>query len=114
MMAMNYIYKSNALMTVSSAIGDINLQPSFGFTSLNDAVSTLLPVVYFFGGLAAFFYLLLGALKYIVAGSDEAKIKGARSTMMNAIVGLMLLGLTMVIFQVLADIIPGLDSLYFG
>lgn len=97
------------LPTTSSAVGFINLQPEYGFTSLNQAVNTLVSVIFFFGGLAAFFYLLLGAFKYIIAGDDENKTKGARATMIHAIVGLILLGMVMVIFQVMASAIPGLD-----
>ena len=98
--------------SLSSAIGSINLQPQYGFSSLSEAINTLVPVIYFIGGLAAFFYLLMGACKYIIAGSDEAKLKGARDTMVHAIVGLMLLGLVMVIFQVMADAIPGMDQFF--
>src|SRR5690606_39288775 len=88
--------------------GPIIPNQPWGFTSLEQAINTLVPVVYFFGALAAFFYLLLGALKYIIAGSDDAKVKSARATMVHAIVGLMLLGLVSVIFNVLSEIIPGM------
>ena len=54
----------------------------------------------------------MGAFKYIIAGGDEAKLKGARDTMVHAVVGLILLGLVMVIFQVIASAIPGLDQYF--
>ena len=101
--------QTNAL----DAIGPVTLPRPYGFTSLEEALSTLIPVIFFIGGLAAFFYLLLGALKYIVAGSDDAKVKSARATMVHAIVGLMLLGMSIVFFNILAEIIPGLDQLFF-
>lgn len=92
--------------------GPINLQYQYGFTSLSQAVNTLLSVAFFFAALATLFYLFLGALKYIVAGSDEAKLKSARSTMMHAIVGLIMMGLVMVFFQIIVSSIPGLDQYF--
>jgi hypothetical protein len=99
-------------LTTSEVLGPIDIAQPWGFTSLNQAINTLVPAVYFFAALAALFYLLIGAVKYILSGSDDTKLRGARMTMVNAIVGLILLGLVMVIFQVIASAIPGLEQLF--
>src|SRR5690606_2578870 len=99
-------------LNAGDIIGPINLQYQFGFTSLSQAVNTLLSAAFFFAAIAALFYLFLGAFKYILAGSDEAKLKNARSTMVHAIVGLILMGLVMVFFQVIVSAIPGLDQYF--
>jgi len=91
----------------------IQIQPVGGFTSLNDAVSTLIPIVFWGGGFLCFIYLLYGAYKYITAGDNAANVSAARQTLINAVIGLVLLGLVYVIFIIVAQII-GIDSMFGG
>lgn len=91
----------------------IQIQPVGGFSSLNDAANTLIPIVFWGGGLLCFVYLLYGAYKYIAAGDNAANVSAARQTMINAVVGLILLGLVYVIFIIVAQII-GIDGMFGG
>lgn len=101
-----------SIQTSSDPLGPINIHIPFGFSTLSQAINTLLTAAIFFAALAALFYLFLGAFRYIIAGSDEAKIKSARATIVHAIVGLIMMGLVLVIFQVLVSTIPGLDQYF--
>lgn len=91
---------------------EITIRPVAGFSSLGQAVSTIVSVVMFGGALLCFGYLMYGAIKYITAGDNAANASGARQTMLNAIIGLFLLGLVFVIFQILVNIIPGLGQFF--
>ena len=110
---MHVIHKLSMQSDAASVIGGpVNLQYQFGFTSLSQAINTLVSVAFFAAALAAFFYLLIGAFKYIIAGSNEDKLRSARATMMHAVVGLILMGLVMVIFQIIVATIPGMDQFF--
>ncbi len=43
------------------------------------------------GVILFFFYLLFGAIQWIVSGGDKAAIEGARGKVVNAVVGLVIL-----------------------
>ena len=91
----------------------IEIQPVGGFASLQEALNTLIPVAAFIGGLLCFGYLLFGAYKYLTAGENASNVEAARKTIINAIIGLLLLGLVFIIFKVATEII-GIDSMFFG
>lgn len=90
----------------------ITIKPVIGFTSLQEAIARLLPIVFFVGGLLCFIYLLWGAYKYLTAGDNAANTAAARQTMINAVIGLILLALVVVIFNIVASIV-GLDVVFF-
>ncbi len=43
------------------------------------------------GGLLLFFYLIYGGFRYVTAGGDEKAVDGAKQTMTNAVIGLMVI-----------------------
>lgn len=88
----------------------ITLKPVVGFSTLSQAINTLLTLAIFGGALACFIYLILGAFKYVTAQDDPSKTAAARQTIINAVVGLILLALIVVIFQIVVAIVPGLDQ----
>ena len=90
----------------------ITLMPAYGFTSLSQAINTLISVAFFLAALAAFFFMLLGGLRYITSGGSDEGTKAARATFRNAIVGLILMGLTIVLFRVLVTSIPGMNQYF--
>jgi hypothetical protein len=97
---------------VLAAIEPITITPSIGFTSLSQAINTMLDFLFFFGALACFFYIVLGAFKYVTAGDNSNAVSSARTTVTNAIIGLILLAVVFVAFQVIVRIIPGLSDFF--
>jgi hypothetical protein len=83
-----------------------------GFTSIGQAMSTIISFVIFLGALIAFVFLVIGAFRYVSAGDDAAGTKAARTIITNAVVGLILLALVYVIFQIIIRVIPGLSSFF--
>lgn len=90
----------------------ITIQPVIGFTSAQEALTTLMSVVGFVGALLCFFYIVWGAYKYLTAGDNAANTAAARQTILNAVIGLVLLGMVVVIFNFVASFIPGLKNAF--
>jgi len=70
--------------------------------SANDIGQLLL---YLGGGLAVLF-LIIGGIRYIVAAGNEEQIKAAKNTIIYAIVGLILIVISIVIVNTLPAIFP--------
>lgn len=96
--------------------GPLNLQgaSSFGFNSLPQAINTIISVIFFVAALAAFFFILWGAVQYITAGDDAGKTENARKRITNAVVGLILVALVYVIWLIIVRIVPGLSQFFAG
>lgn len=91
--------------------GGVNFQlGGLGFTTLSQAINTILSVIFFGAALAAFVFIVLGAFQYVTAGDDASKTEKARKTITNAVVGLILVALVYVIFQIVIRIVPGLSQ----
>jgi hypothetical protein len=92
-------------------IGQIQ-PPPFGFTSLDQAINTLLPVIFIVAALAAFFYMLYAGLRFITSGGSDEGTKAARMIFRNVIIGLLLLGLASVLFRFISALIPGMSAYF--
>jgi hypothetical protein len=90
----------------------IEISAGTGFTSLGQALNTILGALFLLGGLLAFAYLLYGAVKYITAGDNSSNTSAARTTMQNAVIGLIILGVVFVLFKFVVHIIPGLGDFF--
>jgi hypothetical protein len=91
---------------------EIKIQPIVGFSSINQAVGTIIGVVFFGAALLAFFYIVQGALKYVSAGDNAANTQAARQTIQNAVIGLFIIGVVYLIFKVTVSLIPGLGTFF--
>lgn len=68
-------------------------QPStIRITSLGQLISALVGTILIIAALLAFFYLLLGGIKWITSGGDKAGMEEARNKITHAIVGLIIVG----------------------
>ena len=57
------------------------------FWSVQGIVAALLSVVFYVGISLTFIFLIIGGIKYVMAGGDETKIAEARGAVTNAIIG---------------------------
>ena len=92
--------------------GTIDLQASFGFSSLPQAINTIIALIFLVAGLVAFFFILLGAFNYLTAGDSSEKTGKARSMITNAVIGLILVALVYVIWLVAINLVPGLSDFF--
>lgn len=90
----------------------IHFVPSVGFTSLNQAINTLVSLVFFLAALLAFFYLLYAGLRFITSGGSDEGTKAAKTIFKNVIIGLLLLALVGVFFRFAIALIPGLGQFF--
>lgn len=58
--------------------------------SAGECVTWFVNVVFILATLASFLYLVYGGILYITAGGDEGKVTAARSTITNAVIGLII------------------------
>ena len=101
---------NNLLLTANDAI---NLQDNLtgvaqgaSGLSIGGMVSGFLNLILIVAGLAFFFILVVGGVKYILSGGDKAHTEGARSQITAALIGLV------IVFSAWA--IAGLIDSFFG
>lgn len=85
---------------VPSAIGPID-------ASANDVVRFAINGLIVIGVIASLLFLLWGGLRWILSGGDKGKVDAARSTIVAAIVGLVIVILAYVIINTVLTIVTG-------
>src|SRR5690606_33215084 len=86
---------------------DIQLIPVFGFSNISQTINTVITAVMFFAAIVAFVFIVIGAFRYVSAGENAAGTEAARKIITNAVVGLILVALVYVIFQIVIRVVPG-------
>ncbi len=76
----------------------------------NQVITDVVNIVLAVAAIAAFLFILWGAFKYVTAGDDSSKTEAARKTITNAVVGLILVALSFVIWVIVIN----LTGLNFG
>ena len=92
----------------------VTLVPQFGFANLSQAINTIVTVAIFGAALVAFGFIVFGAFRYVSAGENADGTKAARVIITNSVVGLILIALVYVIFQILIRVVPGLSQFFSG
>ncbi len=110
-------YAQSSSTTTDTAEGDVSppeikIHPVIGFSSINQAVGTLIGFAFLGGAALAFYFIVMGAIKYISAGENPNNTTAARQTIQNAVVGLFILGCIYVIFLLAVNLIPGLGQFF--
>ena len=89
--------------------GTINPPPGSptGNNALGVFLSTGINLFILVAALAAFAYLLWGALDWITSGGDKEKLLKARGKIQNAVIGLMVVFAALIIFNLIVGFILG-------
>jgi len=70
---------------------DVNIAAIDGaITSVESLISGGVTLIFFAAGLIAFFYLILGGIKWITAAGDTSKVEEARNQIIQALVGILI------------------------
>jgi hypothetical protein len=72
-----------------------------GEQGLNTLIGRLVELFFLFGAIAFVIYFLWGAVDFIISGGDKEKVGKARAKITYAIIGLILMGLSFVIFRII-------------
>lgn len=85
--------------------GNTNVEPGFTIPSLADVVSFLIKFLFFFAGLAALLYLLLGAMSWVTSSGDKEAVKKAQDKIQAAVVGLVIIVVALVLIATLEQFV---------
>lgn len=78
--------------------------PTDGGQALAKYIAIIWQTLVIVGGLAVFIYLIWGALNWILAGSNQERLKRAKDEMFNGIFGLIILVLSYAVVQLISKI----------
>lgn len=91
---------NNLLAQIELNRGLGNFQPATGLT-VEGIVSGFIGLVLVVAGLAFFFILVIGGIKWILSGGDKAHTEGARNQITAALVGLVIVFSAWAIIQLI-------------
>ena len=81
------------------AVGDVNA--GFNIPSMAAVIGFLIKFLFFFAGLAALLFLLLGAFSWVTSSGDKENVKKAQDKIQAAVVGLVIIVVVLVILATL-------------
>ena len=87
------------LVNVAMAQGSVN--PGFNIPTMASVIGFLIKFLFFFAGLAALLFLLLGAFSWVTSSGDKENVKKAQDKIQAAVVGLVIIVLVLVILATL-------------
>ena len=70
-----------------------------GTAAVGGIIRTVINVMSFFVGLVAVIMIIVGGFKYITSGGDSGKASNGRTTIVSALIGLVIVALAQVIVQ---------------
>ena len=82
---------------------DVN--PGWTIPSLADVIGFLIKFLFFFAGLAALLYLLLGAFSWVTSSGDKENVKKAQDKIQAAVVGLVIIVVVLVLIATLEQVV---------
>jgi len=79
------------------AAGTATCDPSPAPKKLSDTIATVINIISIFGGALAVIMIIVGGFRYITSGGSAEATKGARNTIVYALVGLVIIGTAQII-----------------
>lgn len=89
----------------SFSISDFNFLTIFKGTSFDNVFGQVIGIVLTIAALVAFIYLLMAGFQYITAGGDAAKAQTARTGIINALIGIIVIVVSYTILRYVAGIL---------
>lgn len=95
------------IVPVSSyaASGDLSVSLGWSIPSLGGILTFVIRLFFVIAGLAALFYLLLGALAWVTSGGSKDAVEGAQKKIIAAVVGVVLIVVVLSIIVTLERIV---------
>jgi hypothetical protein len=92
-----------AMANIAHAAGSVDA--GFTIPSMADVIGFLIKFLFFFAGLAALLYLLLGAFAWVTSSGDKENVKKAQDKIQAAVVGLVIIVVVLVILATMEQIV---------
>ena len=83
-----------------------NFQGTAGGSNLVLTVSTIINYLLILAGFVAAIYLVMGGIRYITSQGEEGETEKAKNTILYALIGLIVIGLSAVIVNFIVSSIP--------
>jgi hypothetical protein len=99
---------------VSNGLTASNLRSEFGIGGLNGATTLselILGIIMYmllFAGSIAVIFVIIGGFQYVTSGGNEEQAEKGRKTLINAVIGIVIIVLAYVIINVVANLVGGL------
>jgi Ni/Fe-hydrogenase subunit HybB-like protein len=92
---------------LAPAVYAADVGSGLGFTvpNLANVISFMIRFLFFFAGLAALLYLLLGAMSWVTSSGDKENVKKAQDKIQAAVVGLVILVAVLVIIATMEQLV---------
>lgn len=90
---------------VYAANGDVGGGLGFTVPNLAKVLSFVIRFLFFFAGLAALLYLLLGALSWVTSSGDKENVKKAQDKIQAAVVGLVVIVAVLVLIATMEQLV---------
>lgn len=94
-----------AMAKTSFAQGTSRVSLGWTIPSLADVVGFLIKFLFFFAGLSALLYLLLGAFAWVTSAGDKENVKKAQDKIQAAVVGLVIIVVVLVILATMEQVV---------
>ncbi len=85
----------------------IPIAPVATVHTVGEYVTFIINIVLYLAGALAVIYILYGGITYITAGGDEAKATKARTAIVNAVIGIIIILLAFVIEKLASSLLAG-------
>ena len=97
-----------AMTKMSWALENVNtgtVNAGFTVPSMSVVIGFMMKFLFFFAGLAALLYLLLGAIAWVTSSGDKENVKKAQDKIQAAVLGLVILVAVVVLLATLEQIV---------
>ncbi len=74
-------------------------------TSLSDLIVRIIDILLTFGGVIAVVFVIIGGYQYVVSGGNEETAEKGKKTLINAIIGVIVIVLAYAIINVLVNLV---------
>ena len=98
---------------VQDGLNNSGLRSYFGFSGLNSASSLsqlivgIVNIMLLFAGSIAVIFVIVGGYQYVTSGGNEEQAEKGRKTLVNAIIGIVIIVLAYVVINVISNLVGG-------
>jgi len=104
---------ASAQGAVQDGLNNSGLRSYFGFSGLNSATSLselivgIVNIMLLFAGSVAVIFVIVGGYQYVTSGGNEEQAEKGRKTLVNSIIGIVIIVLAYVVINVISNLVGG-------
>ncbi len=87
----------------AAAGGDCNTPTGGAGDSIHDTLASIINILSLIIGIAAVIVIIIAGFNYITAGGDDARVSSAKKAIINAVIGLIIVGAAQLIVQLVIN-----------